>query len=101
MKFQLNETQVMIQDGARRMLASEFDSLQARAVEASDTGYSQKIWSRLSELRLELGRNFRSSRWRWPGCAGIVCAGRRNGPCSCLIPFARKLRCGLCVSQCT
>ena len=50
MQFHLNETQQMLRDGARRLLATEFDSSQARAAEASADGYSPEIWSQLNDL---------------------------------------------------
>lgn len=50
MQFELNETQRMIRDGARRLLSTEFDSAKARAVEASADGYSPEIWSQLTDL---------------------------------------------------
>ena len=50
MQFHLDETQAMIRDGARRLLASEFDSTKARAMEASADGFSKELWSRLKDL---------------------------------------------------
>ena len=50
MQFHLNETQQMLRDGARRLLATEFDSSQARAAEASEQGFSREIWSQLKSL---------------------------------------------------
>lgn len=50
MQFRLDETQQMIQDSARRLLSSEFDSGAARAAEASPDGFSNDFWSQLSEL---------------------------------------------------
>ena len=50
MQFHLNETQQLLQDGARRFLAAEFDSAKSRTIEASDDGYSREIWSQLREL---------------------------------------------------
>ena len=50
MQFQLNETQTMIRDGARRFFSTEFDSAKARAVENSADGFSQENWSELSRL---------------------------------------------------
>lgn len=50
MQFQLDETQQMIQESARRYLSAEFDSATARAAEASADGFSKDVWSQLSEL---------------------------------------------------
>lgn len=50
MQFHLNETQAMLRDGARRLFFNEFDSAQARAVEASADGFSQENWSQLTRL---------------------------------------------------
>ena len=50
MDFRLDETQTMIQDGARRLLENSFDSIAARDAEASEHGFSQDIWKQLSEL---------------------------------------------------
>ena len=50
MQFHLNDTQAMLREGARRLLAKEFDSAQARAAEASADGFSQTLWSQLTHL---------------------------------------------------
>lgn len=50
MDFRLNETQTMIQDGARRLLENSFDSDTARQAEASEHGFSQDMWKQICEL---------------------------------------------------
>ena len=50
MDFRLDETQTMIQDGARRLLEKSFDTGAAREAEASEHGFSREIWKQLSEL---------------------------------------------------
>ena len=50
MQFQLDDTQQLIQDSARRLLTSEFDSDAARAAEASADGFSKDVWSQLAQL---------------------------------------------------
>lgn len=50
MDFRLNETQTMIQDGARRLLENDFDSEKVRQAEASEHGFSRQIWKQVCEL---------------------------------------------------
>ncbi len=50
MDFQLNETQSMIQEGARRLLENSFPPEKARAAEASADGFSREIWKQMAEL---------------------------------------------------
>lgn len=50
MDFQLNETQSMIQEGARRLLENSFPPEKARAAEASEDGFSREIWKQMVEL---------------------------------------------------
>jgi len=50
MQFNLNEMQVMIQDGARRLLAESLDSEQNAAAEDSQEGFPVDIWSQMSQL---------------------------------------------------
>ena len=50
MQFNLNEMQVMIQDGARRLLAESLDSEQNAAAEKSQQGFSVDIWAQMSQL---------------------------------------------------
>ena len=50
MDFQLNETQSMIQEGARRLLENSFQPEKARLAEASEDGFSPEIWSQMAEL---------------------------------------------------
>lgn len=50
MQFNLNEMQVMLQDGARRLMVETLDSDKKREIEASEFGFSTEIWSKMSEL---------------------------------------------------
>lgn len=50
MDFRLNETQTMIQDGARRLLENSFDSGAVRQAELSEDGFSREIWEQICEL---------------------------------------------------
>jgi len=48
--FHLNETQKMLQDGARRLLSSEFKPEKALDLEARDHGFSIDIWNNMAQL---------------------------------------------------
>lgn len=50
MDFQLNETQSMIQESARRFLENFFPSEKVREAEANEHGFSQDIWKQVTEL---------------------------------------------------
>lgn len=50
MDFNLNEVQLMIQDGARRFFQNSLDSTKIRAIEESEDGFSIEYWRQLTEL---------------------------------------------------
>ena len=50
MDFTLNETQTMIQDGARRLFETSFGPEKTRAAEASTEGFSTDMWRQICEL---------------------------------------------------
>lgn len=50
MDFTLNETQSMIQEGARRFLENSFPLGKARAAEECEDGFSRDIWKEMTEL---------------------------------------------------
>lgn len=50
MDFNLNETQTMIQDGARRFFQDRLDSSKVRDIEDSEDGFAAEHWTQLTEL---------------------------------------------------
>lgn len=50
MDFQLNETQSMIQEGARRLLENFFPPEKTREAEESADGFSRDLWKQITEL---------------------------------------------------
>lgn len=50
MQFNLNDTQTMIQDGARRFLQESLDPEKVREVEESADGFAVDLWTQMTEL---------------------------------------------------
>ena len=50
MNFDLNETQEMLRDSARRLLRSEYEGEKAHAIEGCPDGFSKDVWSQIVEL---------------------------------------------------
>ncbi len=50
MDLTLNDTQEMIRDGARRLLADSLDGDKVREAEAAADGFSREIWAQMAEL---------------------------------------------------
>lgn len=50
MDLTLNDTQELIQDGARRLLTDAYDSDVIRAAEQSDVGFAAELWTQIAEL---------------------------------------------------
>jgi len=50
MDFNLNETQTMIQDGARRLFQESLDPAKLREIEAGEDGFAAAVWAKMTEL---------------------------------------------------
>jgi len=52
MDFDLNESQSLLQDSLRKLLASKYGFEQRKAYMASETGWSREVWAQYAELGL-------------------------------------------------
>lgn len=50
MDFNLNETQSMIQDGARRFFQDSLDTAKVREIEAKEDGFATEVWAQMTKL---------------------------------------------------
>lgn len=50
MEFKLNETQTMIQDGARRFFQESMDTSKVRDIEESRDGFEPDLWAQMTKL---------------------------------------------------
>lgn len=52
MDFDLNESQALLQDSLRKLLASKYGFEQRKAYMASETGWSREVWAQYAEIGL-------------------------------------------------
>lgn len=50
MDFNLNDTQTMIQDGARRLFQDTLNTSKVREIEENEDGFASEVWAQMTEL---------------------------------------------------